>query len=226
MVNEQPIVSFTFDDFPKTAVSQAAPILERLGLAGTYYLSRNFCGATADGMAYYDLSDLKRLIDNGHEIGCHTASHLHVSQATRAELAADLKTNADFLRAHFGDVRMSTFAFPFGDIDMGSKLLVQARFAACRTTKPGVNRRVADLGALRAERLYAHQASPETISALVTQAASPRSWLIFYTHDVSDSPSPFGCTPALFESAVNSALEAGCRVLTVRNALGPIRFRG
>src|SRR5271165_5890727 len=101
MVNERPIVSFSFDDFPRSAVRNAAAILEGHGVAGTYYLSRSFNGATVDGIEYYDLGDLRRLIDNGHEIGCHTASHLHATRVARSRLLDDIEANAEFLRQHF-----------------------------------------------------------------------------------------------------------------------------
>ena len=60
MVNERPIVSFTFDGVPKSAVLNAAPALERRGAAGTFYVSRDFCGATVDGREHYDVDDLRR----------------------------------------------------------------------------------------------------------------------------------------------------------------------
>jgi peptidoglycan/xylan/chitin deacetylase (PgdA/CDA1 family) len=221
MVNERPIVSFTFDDFPKSAVRNGAAILERHGVAGTYYLCRSLNGVST----YYDLSDLRRLLDNGHEIGCHTASHLHAAQVARSRLVGDIEANARFLREKFGDVRMSTFAFPFGDMDLPSKLTLQQRFAACRSNLPGVNRGVADLGSLRAERLYSRLTDEDRVGSLIARSAQPRSWLIFYTHGVDDDPMHYGCTPALLKAAVKSALAAGCQVLPVRNALGPIRFR-
>jgi hypothetical protein len=46
---------------------------------------------------------------------------------------------------------------------------------------------------------------------------------MFYTHDVRPKPSPYGCTPALFEFAVSAALESGSRVLTVAQALNESR---
>ncbi len=63
------------------------------------------------------------------------------------------------------------------------------------------------------------------MKSLIERSARPRSWLIFFTHDVGETPSPYGCTPALFEHALESALTLGCQVLPVRNALGCIRFR-
>jgi peptidoglycan/xylan/chitin deacetylase (PgdA/CDA1 family) len=225
MANERPILSLTFDDFPQSAARVGARILESSGLAGTFYLCRSFCGAAADGIDYYDRGDLRSLIDAGHEIGCHTASHLHVSGVPNSRLGEDIHSNAQFVRDELGDVRLSTFAFPFGDINLSAKLFLQTQFAACRSSLPGGNFRTADLGALRAERLYSRLTSPEALRPLLKKFAVPRSWLIFYSHDIADDPSPYGCTPALLESAVRSALDAGYRVLTVRNALGAIRFR-
>jgi len=67
--------------------------------------------------------------------------------------------------------------------------------------------------------------NPQAVAALIKRSAKPRSWLIFFAHDVADDPSSYGCTPALFESALKSANDAGCRVLPMRDAPGFIRFR-
>lgn len=225
MVNERPIVSFTFDGFAKSAALNAATTLERRGAAGTFYASRHFCGATVDGVDYYDLDDLRRLVDNGHEIGSRTAGQVRAPSIGSEQLAADLELNAEFIREQLGDLRMTTFAFPFGDIDMRTKLRMERRFAACRSTLPGVNADVADLGALRAEPLVSRSTDAAAVKGLIERSARPRSWLIFYTQDVEELPSPYGCTPALFEHALDSALSLGCQVLPVRNALGSIRFR-
>jgi peptidoglycan/xylan/chitin deacetylase (PgdA/CDA1 family) len=224
MVNERPIVSFTFDGFAKSAAVNAAKALERRGATGTFYTSRCFCGATVDAIDHYDLEDLRRLVDNGHEIGCHTAGHVRAPSIAPAQLSADLEANAEFIGAQFGDLRMTTFAFPFGDIDVRTKLQTQRRFAACRSTSRGVNVGVADLGELRAEPLFSGSTDAAMVKGLIERSAQPNSWLIFFTHDVDETPSPYGCTPALFEHALESALTIGCEVLPVRNALGRIRF--
>jgi peptidoglycan/xylan/chitin deacetylase (PgdA/CDA1 family) len=220
LTNPRPIVSFTFDDFPKSAV-RGADILSSHGAAGAFYLCSCFSGCAVDGALYYDLDDVRYLIETNHEIGCHTASHVRVSQMRRDELAADLDRNAEFAREKFG-LDLATFSFPFGDIGLRSKLLVQRRFVACRSSLPGINRGVADLGALRAERLYAQLIDPEALKKLFARAAQPGSWLIFYTHDVGERPSSFGCTPTLLEAAVRGAIAAGCEVLSIKSALGAI----
>jgi hypothetical protein len=40
------------------------------------------------------------------------------------------------------------------------------------------------------------------IKEQIDRAKAARAWLILSTHDVCDNPSPFGCTPAFFESIV------------------------
>jgi peptidoglycan/xylan/chitin deacetylase (PgdA/CDA1 family) len=217
LANPRPIVSFTFDDFPKSAV-RGADILSSHGAAGAFYLCSCFSGCKVDGVLYYDLDDVRYLVETNHEIGCHTASHARVSQMRREELADDLDRNAEFAREKFG-LELATFSFPFGDIGLMSKLLVQRRFAACRSSLPGINRGVADLGALRAVRLYSQLIDSEALKRLLERAAQPGSWLIFYTHDVDEQPRPFGCTPALFEAAVRGAIAAGCELLSVKSAV-------
>jgi hypothetical protein len=117
---------------------------------------------------------------------------------------------------------MTTFAFPFGDINLGSKILLQERFAACRTTAPGLNHGSADVGALKAQRLCSNAINPEGVTRLIKEAAASNAWLIFYTHDVDERPRRGGCTPGLFEAALETALAEHCDVLPVRNALGMI----
>jgi hypothetical protein len=43
--------------------------------------------------------------------------------------------------------------------------------------------------------------------------------LILYTHDVSDTPSPYGSTPAMLDWALGRVAAARIEVLPVREAL-------
>jgi peptidoglycan/xylan/chitin deacetylase (PgdA/CDA1 family) len=44
MRNREPMISFTFDDFPRSALHVAGRILEDHGIAGTYYVSLGLMG--------------------------------------------------------------------------------------------------------------------------------------------------------------------------------------
>lgn len=59
---DEPIVSFTFDDFPKSAAQAGKDILERHGWRGSYYASGALMGACTLHGAMFDSGDLVRLI--------------------------------------------------------------------------------------------------------------------------------------------------------------------
>ena len=79
MRNRRAIVSFTFDDFPQSAVLNGARLLENHGARGTFYLTGSYCGRVVDNVPQYGAEDLAVLAQAGHEIGCHTFSHPRVS---------------------------------------------------------------------------------------------------------------------------------------------------
>jgi hypothetical protein len=53
--------------------------------------------------------------------------------------------------------------------------------------------------------------------------ARDRGWLILATHDVSDAPTAYGCTPEFFEAALKYAVDSGAKILPVSEALTTVR---
>jgi peptidoglycan/xylan/chitin deacetylase (PgdA/CDA1 family) len=226
MKNTRPIVSFTFDDFPRSAAQCAGSILERHDMRGTFYAAGLLCGKTIDGIAYYQPSDIAALNEAGHEIACHTFAHVRVSSLNATMLAGDITKNADYFHGdYFREQRLpdlQNFSYPFGGVSPAAKRTLQRRFESCRGIQPGINFGTADLGLLRATSVYGTKAHPRT-AGLVDQVAAKNGWLIFYTHDVADAPSQYGCTPAVFEDLVGRVAKAGVAVLTIREAVAAIR---
>src|SRR5947207_3069984 len=74
---QKPIISFTFDDFPRSAWLTGGAILERFGLRGTYYASLGLMGKTAPTGAICLPEDVRALAERGHELGSHTFDHRH-----------------------------------------------------------------------------------------------------------------------------------------------------
>jgi peptidoglycan/xylan/chitin deacetylase (PgdA/CDA1 family) len=219
MRNRRAIISFTFDDFPRSAVSNGARLLENHGARGTFYLTGSYCGRIVDGIPQCNAQDLAALATAGHEIGCHTFTHPHVSTLSAAALKGEINLNAAFLTRHLPGLELRTFAYPFGDTSFAATLRLQSRFAGCRSGQPGLNIGTADLGRLRSVRLYDRLIGAEEVSDIIAQAVTRNAWLIFYTHDVSQMPSSFGCTPALFEHALESAISAGAEIRPVDAAI-------
>jgi hypothetical protein len=52
----------------------------------------------------------------------------------------------------------------------------------------------------------------------IEEAVRRRGWLHFFTHDVSEIPSLYGCTPEHLDIVVQAAVAAGCDVVTVGEA--------
>jgi hypothetical protein len=59
----------------------------------------------------------------------------------------------------------------------------------------------------------------DAIEHAFDQAQTANGWLIFYSHDVTERPSPYGCTPALMKHALEAASRRQMPVLTMAEAL-------
>ncbi|HEY1559399.1 MAG TPA: polysaccharide deacetylase family protein [Caulobacteraceae bacterium] len=220
----RPIVSFTFDDVPRSAFSIGGPILEAAGACGTYYVAGKLVGTTSESWPHLDLDDLRRLSERGHELGCHTFSHARAPLLSARAFRQETEANQEFLVRACGDIRLTNFAWPFGEVSPARKLQAQATYATCRGITPGVNFGVADLGLLRAVALYDETRDDRAVEALFERAQATNGWLIFYTHDVQDRPTQYGASIDQLRHAVRLALDRGFEILTIRNAVGRLAF--
>jgi peptidoglycan/xylan/chitin deacetylase (PgdA/CDA1 family) len=200
-------VSFSFDDFPKSALATGGAILEKYGLRGTYYAALGLAGSTGNVGPIAELAEMREAHQRGHELACHTYSHLDCSVASAAEILAEIRRNAEAMAALIDGFAPSNFAYPFGRYLSPAKRLVAPRFDSCRGTSDGINHRGTDLADLRATRVYAPLFDENAMRRLIDRACKLGGWLIFYTHDVTDTPSRFGCTPRQWESIVAYAAE-------------------
>ena len=213
------IVTFTFDDVAASACTVGGPILEQHGIRGTFYVAGAGYGAPSPGGLLASADQLRAIWANGHEIGCHTYSHRAVPQISLRELGAELDRNERELKKINSKVVARNFAYPYGDMSIGTKYYVENRFDSCRSVHAGINSGIADLGALRACPLEDASIDRSGIAALIARTFQVRGWLIFYSHDVAERPSRHGVTPALLEWAVRTARNSGCVVTTVAGAL-------
>jgi peptidoglycan/xylan/chitin deacetylase (PgdA/CDA1 family) len=224
LASERPFVSFSFDDFPASAVSNGARILERYGFRGTFYAAGSLMGSSHEGISYFQPEDLEALVARGHEVGCHTFSHVAVSTLNKAMLESEIRNNAAFMEKLLPGYVLQSFSYPFGRVSPMGKLRLQRRFSSCRGIQPGINAEVADMGLLRATSIYGDAIHPR-IDVLLAEARKTCGWLVFYTHDVEATPSRFGCTPALFEQVVSMVAQHGLEVRTMQQGVEAIRTR-
>jgi peptidoglycan/xylan/chitin deacetylase (PgdA/CDA1 family) len=223
---ERPMASITFDDFPKSAWSVAGPILDRFGAKATYYTAGRFCGLSEDGIDYYDDHDLLAVRRAGHEIGAHSFGHQMAPDVATADLLADADRNAAFLAERLGDDGVSSYAYPFGEASPRSKAAMAGRFATARGIGKGVNAGLIDLAELKAIPLEVRRWRPDEIDAAIARAKANRGWLIFFTHDVSDAPAPFGATPQMLTHLLERLSAEGVEILPVKHAMARAAFGG
>lgn len=209
-----PTLSVTFDDIPQSAAEAGADVLEALGHLGTFYVSAGLMGADSPHGPMAGPEALARLASSGHEIGCHTNSHLNARQTDAEGFARDLDQNRQTVLERFGVV-MTSFAFPFGGVTAGAKRAAAARYTTCRTTMPRLNRGRTDLHLLSAAPLYHRPGVPEQAAALLEDCARNGGWLIVYTHDIRPCPSASGCTPGQLEDLLRLAGRLGVSVAPV-----------
>lgn len=224
----QGVISFTFDDFPKSALTAGGAVLERHGVRGTYYTASGLSGRCDNFGPLFDMEDLREAHGKGHEIGCHTNTHLDCAAANSMSLRAETRANAKSLAPIVGEDGITSFAYPFGRTSKVARRVLSNRFASCRGIQPGINAGVPDYAELRANKIYMSLFDKEKIVDLIERNRTVGGWLIFYTHDVSDAPSPYGCTESQLESVVDyaTARSAVLRIRDVVSILAPHRLFG
>jgi peptidoglycan/xylan/chitin deacetylase (PgdA/CDA1 family) len=213
-----PIVSFTFDDFPRSALTVGGAILAEKGLRGTYYTSMGLMGQRSSQGQMYNAEDLQTLVEGGHELACHTFSHLYCPRAERSEVQRECERNRRAVAEALGGYRLRNFSFPSGGVTWSAKTTVTSIYDSCRTVEHGVNRNPVDLGFLRANPVYSSRPMGE-LHRLVEENVEQAGWLIFYTHDVSHRHSTVGCTPEYFRDVLRSAVASGASIMTVAEAV-------
>jgi peptidoglycan/xylan/chitin deacetylase (PgdA/CDA1 family) len=217
-----PIVSFTFDDFPRSALSVGGEVLKSFGARGTYYAAIGLMNSSTELGEQFRREDLESLVHEGHELGHHTFGHISCRSVPARSFREEVRKGRTAIEKLTGYWRPSNFAYPFGEVTLGAKRLVGAEVASSRGIWPGFNGPMVDLSLLRANRLYGDHLSNSRVEELILENELRRSWIIFYTHDVRSAPSRYGCTPGLLEFAVAFALQRKARVLTVADVIAEL----
>ena len=117
----QPIVSFTFDDVPDSALRAGATILEARDVRGTFYIAGGLEGRVEPGRTLIDAAGCRELAARGHEIGCHTYEHVSTLTLSPAELDASLARNAAWVAERLDGYEMRTFASPSATAPWGPR---------------------------------------------------------------------------------------------------------
>ena len=138
--------------------------------------------------------------------------------ARRGRLHGRAHRNRDFFARLIPELVLENFCYPYGVTSLARKWQAQARFDTCRSSSPGVNAGTIDLGMVKGTPID-HTTDTAAIVNAIDETVRRNGWLVLFTHDVAPQPTWIGCTPQLLDAAVTAALDRGCEVLTVRDAL-------
>jgi peptidoglycan/xylan/chitin deacetylase (PgdA/CDA1 family) len=214
-----PMVSFTFDDVPKSAATLGAPLLEEHGGRGTFYIAGSLVNQWSGLWAGIEADEIISLHRNGHEIACHTFSHRRTIELDAAAMDAEIKQNRRYFRGLDSSIRLENFAYPYGLASFARKGQLGKTFRSSRGILPGVNSGLVDLQFLRATPLVDGHIDTSGAERALDEAAACGGWLIFYGHDIAASPSRYGCTPQLLRDALKAASRRNIPIVSVAEAL-------
>jgi peptidoglycan/xylan/chitin deacetylase (PgdA/CDA1 family) len=220
---QRPIISFTFDDFPRSAMLTGGAILHAHGLAGTYYASLGLMGKEAPTGQIFLPGDLKVLLEQGHELGCHTFGHCHAWDTKPRAFEDAIVQNRQALSELVPGSRFKTLSYPVAVPRPQTKQRASKYFACCRCGGQTFNIGTVDLNYLSAYFLEKSRDAPDLVRQVIDQNQQAPGWLIFATHDICENPTPWGCTPQFFAEIVQYAVDSGARILPVFKAYEELR---
>jgi peptidoglycan/xylan/chitin deacetylase (PgdA/CDA1 family) len=214
-----PIVSFTFDDFPRSALEVGGSVLKNHGAAGTYYAAMQLMGTVTVVGEQFRPKDLDSLQRDGHELGSHTSKHVSCRSMSISDFGAEVAKGRECIIKITGIQEPHNFAYPFGHVTVRAKATVGRIVTTCRGNRPGINENPIDLNLLKANSLYGESMKVESLQKLLDLNEERGGWLIFYTHDIADEPSKYGCKTGDFERIVKLVTKRRCKVLRVSDVV-------
>jgi peptidoglycan/xylan/chitin deacetylase (PgdA/CDA1 family) len=208
----RPMVSFAFDDAPASALTTGRAILEQRGLRATYFIAAGLAGSSGHMGRFANRDEILAAASAGHEIGCHTYSHLDCGRAKAREIEADLDRSRETLTA-WGLPCPATFAYPYGDVSAASKRLAN-RFTLARALHPGLVDRGSDLNQAPAVGIEGDDGE-QTARRWLARVQENGGWLILFTHGVEPEPTEFSASADALTRLADEALARGLEVVTV-----------
>lgn len=129
-------VEFTFDDGGVSFLTLAAPILEKYGLRGTFFISTHYI----DTPLFLTSNQLQELVERGHRIGSHSHTHSMLTHLTESEVADEWKISLNELAKYITGSENVVASIPNGD---GNTTVIRKAWDAginhLYTSKPTTN---------------------------------------------------------------------------------------
>ncbi len=214
---DTPIVSFSFDDCPRSVIENALPAFEKEQWLVTLYMSMGLCGTTNHLGLHMSEADVLAAHESGHEIADHTHDHIDATTVAVQDFENNINKNQARLNA-LGIPPSETFAYPYGQLNLATKKVIDRKFKGGRGITSRVNIKNIDLNQINSNRLYNDQSYHDLMDD-ISDLKKTSKWLTIFTHDVRDTPSDFGCRPEQLHAIITAVKNSGAQVMTVANAI-------
>lgn len=226
MLNRVPIISFSFDDFPQSAARVAGAVLRAHGARGTYYASLGMMDQDSPVGRLFTLEDLYLVVNDGHELGCHTYAHRNAWATPPSAFEASVVENRRALERLLPHSSFPSHSYPINCPRPNTKRRVAKHFPFARGGGQRAN--VATVSTTYVNAYFIEQArgDVDAMKRLMDATVHDNGWLVFGTHDVTGGHTRYGCTPAIFEAVVRHAVSSGAQVLPVAEAWRVVRGNG
>ena len=215
------VVTIVFDDGKDSQFSNAFPLMQQHGFAGTYYIITDNVGTAG----YMNMSNLHVLQNAGNEIASHSVDHPAFTYLTDVEINNECSASQQFLKAN--NFSAVNFAYPYGDSNSHTDSIVLQYYRSVRhsygdgyfmpippttlqmSIPMGFAGETGDSNALTQDQW------------IVDQAHATNSWVIIFFHDILTTPltSPWEIEKSNFAAFLNYVANSGVQVLTVDQAL-------
>lgn len=171
-------ISYTFDDGLKEHYTLVAPVFEKSGFKGTFWI--NGAKINEDENAITDTTrmtwnELKDMATAGHEISNHGWAHKNFKRHTLDEIKEDIFKNDSAIFAHIG-IMPRTFCYPNN-----------------ATTPEGIKiASVNRVGTRTKQRSIGSKSTPEDLENWVNTLIETNDWGIGMTHGITYGYDAFG----------------------------------
>jgi peptidoglycan/xylan/chitin deacetylase (PgdA/CDA1 family) len=210
-------VVLTFDDSVASQATYVAPLLKKYGFGATFFITEGFTFAK-DKKNYMTWDQIKKLHEDGFEIGNHTRRHIVVTRQKLEQLTADVEYIEKQCEKH-GIPKPVSFCYPaYQTSERAVKLLRARGYLFARTGGAKAYDPKKDDPLLMPQAFDGKPKSTlEQFKEAVAKAGDGKIAVMTF-HGVPDVQHPWVNTdPKKFETYMQHLKESGCRVIALRD---------
>ncbi len=207
------LVTFVFDDGPKSVFDNARPILNAAGIKTVHPIITQYASTSG----YMSWDEIATLAAEGNEIDSHSRTHPDLTTLSPAQLTSEVAGSKSDLIAH--GITPTTFVYPLGGVNDTVKAAVQAAgYLGARGSYFGLNTTATDRYALFDQHVESGTTLAE-VKSWIDQARADKRWLILELHEQKENGGQFSNTPAMLQSIVDYVRSTGIRTVTLHEGV-------